>query len=65
MHGISSNPENKKKITEEKVRFMKEKFKKPPLLLLKSIIYFRENYRRIKSIPFRINRMLTSITNNQ
>jgi len=62
MHGISSCPENKKRITEEKKRFMKEKFENYPLFLLQSIILFRKNYQRIKSIPSRMNRIAASIT---
>jgi len=62
MHGISSSPENKKRITEEKKRFMKEKFENYPLFLLQSIILFRKNYQRIKSIPSRMNRIAASIT---
>jgi glycosyltransferase involved in cell wall biosynthesis len=64
MHGISSNPENKKRINQEKKRFMKVKFEHHPLFLLQSIIFYRKNYQRIKSIPFRIKRIASSIKNN-
>lgn len=65
MHGISSNSENKKRIIQEKKRFMKEKFEHYPLFLLQSIIFIRKNYQRIKSLPLRMSRIVTSITNNR
>ncbi|MDP2237969.1 MAG: glycosyltransferase family 2 protein [Bacteroidales bacterium] len=65
MQGISSKPENKKRINLEKKRFMKEKFEHHPLFVLQGIIFIRENYQRIKSIPSRVKRIATSITNNR
>jgi len=65
MQGISSKSENKKRINLEKKRFMKEKFEHHPLLVLQGIIFIRENYQRINSIPSRIKRITKSITNNR
>ncbi|NOU47301.1 MAG: glycosyltransferase [Bacteroidales bacterium] len=64
MHGISSRQENRGRISAEKRKFMEENFEKQPQLLLQSIIFIRKNYQRIRSIPSRINRFVTSITNN-
>lgn len=60
--GISSNPENRKRITQEKKKFMKENFESHPLFLLRSIIFFRRNYQRIRSIPSRVVRITTSLS---
>jgi glycosyltransferase involved in cell wall biosynthesis len=64
MHGISANPVNRNRIAAEKKKFMKVNFRNHPQFLLQSIIFIRKNYQRICSIPTRINRFVTPITNN-
>ena len=60
MDGISSKKENRNRISEEKKRFMKVNFRNYPLLILQIIIFFRKNYQRLRSIPSRIKRIISS-----
>jgi glycosyltransferase involved in cell wall biosynthesis len=61
MHGISADSENRIKMDNEKLIFMKEHFSNYSITILKFTIILQKNYDRFCSIPRRINKILSRL----